>query len=236
MESECPTQYGIVTEEDICYEITNAYSKRRLYAFDNQNGRNGVGAGLGWKSDDQKWILQEYDCGVDDRCFLIVNARSGRRFYAETGNNWQYGIGASVGPVYDDQKWYIDIILPEDLVKPCLELGTLDLGDDCEVDSIKNTITEYLDAADCPHSVEDEIKALTQEFDYGEALLELTNSCKGLETCLNTWHEFTMEGCTYQKIVKNIKKYIPDCGHDAETELQYWTSAKTKQEVVTRLI
>jgi len=232
VESMCPTQYGIATAEDTCYEITNAHSGRRLYAQDSKDAESGVGGGVGKVYDDQKWMLQENDCGVsDDRCFLIVNARSGRRLYAQSGKNWESGVGASVGAVYDEQKWYIDIILAGDLVKPCLELGISDLGSDCEAESIESSIREYLDAADCPHGFEDEIKAWTQELNYGEALLELRNSCKGLQApCLTGWHDFTIQGCTYQKIVDNVEKYIPNCDHDAETELQYWTSAQTKQE------
>jgi len=226
VESSCPTYGDIVTIDDTCYEITNAHSGRRLYAQSGREWESGVGAGLGTVYDDQKWILQEDDCGVDERCFLIVNAVSGRRLYAQAGRSWESGVGAGVGTVYDDQKWFI---LPGELVEPCLDLEALDLGEDCTADAIETKLLFEMDAAGCDHSLEEEVKALVQERDYGEAMLELVNTCSGIERCMDGWYDLTIEGCTYQKILNKVEQNIPGCPHDAATELQYWTSTSTVQ-------
>ena len=93
-----------------CYLIINYTSQRRLFAKNDMEGSNGVGASNGKIYDDQKWQLESVPCSNGrGSCYSILNALSGRRLYADRGLSGKDGFGASSG---DDKKdsmnWRID--------------------------------------------------------------------------------------------------------------------------------
>jgi len=218
-----------------CYVIENSYSSRKILARSGMAWENGVGASTGSDKANQKWVLEESDCGVNERCFFIINAKSGRRLYAQANKSWESGVGAAVGTKYDDQKWFIDIDLDGDFEEPCLDFESLDFSAGCEYSSIESVIKAKL--GDCSHDVETEVKALARDRDFAQAKFKVSNMCKGVETCLDSWPDIVIEnGCTYKNILNKVKKMLPSgCDHNAQTELQYFTSTDSKAEMKDKI-
>merc|ERR1712048_402583 len=94
------------------YTITNAYSGRRLYAWNDE--KDGVGAVCGGPVEaDQKWSFIPAGTGA----FNIVNAYSGRRLYA-TRDDMENGIGAVIeGETQDDDlRWEIQSTVLDNII------------------------------------------------------------------------------------------------------------------------
>lgn len=225
-----------------CYEIVNNDSGRNIYAEAGKNWQKGVGAKVGNNRErrNEKWFFVESDCGPnEEKCYFIVNAYSGRRLYASRRKTWEEGVGAVVNgaQVWEDQKWFIDIPVNDGDSEACLDFESLNFHD-CTISNIRSTIEDALDALDetCPNGVDEEIVYLTHLKDLSEAEYKLVNMCKGLGSCIDVWDDITIDGCTYDAVVNKVDKVLPfHCEHDAETELQFFTSSETRAEMQQKI-